>query len=68
MVKTDFKSLTTVKALCAAYDDWLAKRGYEPQSADELQYELLCRNPRPKEDLLWLDSFIKQWEAVYGQR
>ncbi|MFN9112562.1 MAG: hypothetical protein ACK5XN_21050 [Bacteroidota bacterium] len=64
MTVTDFTRLNTVEALCAVYDGWLADKGYEPQSADELHYDLLGQDPRPENDLLWLAGFINQWDIV----
>jgi hypothetical protein len=46
------------------YGRWLEERNYQSLSADELLYELLGHEPRPVEDIRWLEDFIARWEAA----
>lgn len=48
------------------YGKWLEARNYQSLSADELLYELLGQEPRPAEDIRWLEDFIARWDRVQG--
>lgn len=65
-IRDTIKKLKTEAQLCAAYEAWCDKRGYEPISADELHYELVGREKRPTIDIEWLEEFMQQWEQVVG--
>jgi hypothetical protein len=54
-----------IEDLIEEYTLWLKAKGYPQLSADELHYELIGYEPRPEEDIKWLESFIQRWEEAY---
>lgn len=61
----------SLDGLTDLYQAWCAKRNYPAISADELRYELKCREVDGIKPLLadladieWLDAFIAHWDAV----
>ena len=59
--------MTNTSALHRKYTAWLAERGYQPMTADELSRQIQGNQPRsslPADklvDVQWLDGFIREW-------
>ena len=59
-------AMTSTSALHRKYTTWLAERGYQPMSADELSRQIQGHQPRsslPADklvDVQWLDGFIRE--------
>ena len=59
--------MTSNRALHRKYMTWLAERGYQPMSADELSRQIQGNQPcssLPADklaDVQWLDGFIREW-------
>jgi hypothetical protein len=55
----------SLDGLTDLYQAWCAERNYPAISADELRYELICRNDQAdKSHIEWLDAFIAHWDVV----
>ena len=58
--------MTSTSALHRKYTTWLAERGYQPMSADELSLQIQGTQPREQlaadklADVQWLDGFIRE--------
>ena len=62
--------MTSTSALHRKYTTWLAERGYQPMSADQLSLQIQGDQPREQlaadklADVQWLDGFIREWNAA----
>jgi len=61
------KATTSSSILHRKYTTWLAERGYQPMTADELSRQIQGDKPRDQfaadklSDVQWLDGFIREW-------
>jgi hypothetical protein len=59
--------MTSSSILHRKYTTWLAERGYQPMTADELSRQIQGDKPRDQfaadklSDVQWLDRFIREW-------
>ena len=62
--------MTSTSALHRKYTTWLAERGYQPMTADQLSLQIQGNQPRSSlpadkfADVQWLDEFIREWNAA----
>lgn len=55
--------MRTTEQLTKDLNEFCAKHGYTPQSADELMYEIGVGDG-PKYQLEWLEQFIYDWDEA----